>query len=135
MRSLKKLALCCALLASSALPAAYAQSNTFTYAGLAWAFSTTHPGFSTCGTLLVDATGAVGNSDNYVMHGRLSCQGGTYASTGSAYFTSGGFNMTVRLGVTHNLQCANLDPGTLGGSCLIYDNLGNQTGTAFIGLL
>lgn len=140
MRSLRKLALCCALLASAAAPGVRAATldNASTFSGLVWAFSTGHAGFSGCGTLFVDATGAVGHSDNYSIYGQLQCPtlGGTYATSGNAYFDSAGsFNMTVSLSVTHHMVCANLSASTLSGSCPIYDSLGNQTGTAFISLL
>jgi hypothetical protein len=139
MRPFKKLALCCALAAAAAASGASAQTlaSTSTYAGLVWAFSTGHPGFSGCGTLVLDATGAVGLSDNFSMYGELQCPalGGSYASSGSAFFSNAGnFNMTVSLSVTHNLVC-NVDGFSLSGSCPIFDNLGNQTGTAFISLL
>lgn len=138
MRSLRKLALSCVLMASAVAPSVPAATlnNTSTYAGLVWAFSTAQTGFSGCGTLFADATGAVGNSDNFSIYGQLQCPslGGTYATSGSAYFDSAGsFNMTVSLSVTHHMVCANLS--SLSGSCPIYDNLGNQTGTAFISLL
>lgn len=138
MRLFKTLALCCALAAPAVTNVSAATlNNTSTYAGLVWAFSTSQPGFSNCGTLILDATGAVGNSDNFGMHGELQCPGlgGSFASGGTAFFGSGGgFNMTLSLSVTHQMVCSNLG-GSLGGSCPIYDNLGNQTGTAFIALL
>jgi len=138
MRLLRTLALCCALAAPAvANVSAATLNNSFTYSGLVWAFSTSQPGFSNCGTLILDATGAVGNSDNFGMHGELQCPGlgGSFTSGGTAFFgAGGGFNMTVNLSVSHQLVCGNLD-GSLGGACAIFDNLGNQTGTAFIDFL
>ncbi|HSI49804.1 MAG TPA: hypothetical protein VLA61_16150 [Ideonella sp.] len=140
MKMIKKWVACAAVLAFTAVSStAVAQvTNTYTYAGLAWGFSSGHPGFSTCSTLFLDATGDVYNSDNYSIYGQLYCPSlnGSYASVGNAYFDSfNGFHMTIRLSVTHNLVCDNLSGNTLSGSCPIYDNLGVQTGTAFINLL
>ena len=138
MRLLKPLALCCALAGSAVASASAATlDNTLTYSGLVWAFSTGQPGFSGCGTLVLDATGAVGNSDKFGMHGQLQCPalGGSFASGGTAFFDPVGFNMTVSLSVTHQLVCGNLDIATLSGACPIFDNVGNQTGTAFISFL
>jgi hypothetical protein len=121
-------------LAVAAVPASAQIHSAYTYAGLAWGFSTGHAGFSTCGTVFIDATGDLYNSDDYSTYGRLSCTGGYYALVGNAYFDNANqFNMTLRLGVTHNLQCNNLVG--LSGQCPIYDNLGNQTGFAVINLL
>jgi hypothetical protein len=138
MQGFRKLAFVAALAAALA-PAANAQVHaTFTYPGLAWGFSTSHAGFSQCGTLTLDATGDFNNSDDYSMYGRLACPaaGGSYATVGNAYFdSSNNFHMTVTLSVTHKLVCDNLPGNTLGGSCPIYDNLGNQTGFAIINIL
>lgn len=137
MQILKKLALCAALVGASAVSAA-TLDNAYTYSGLRWAFSTSHAGFSQCDTLLLDATGAVYSSDYFSTYGRLNCSllGGSYPSSGSAYFDSfGSFNISVSLGVTHNLVCTGLSSATFSGSCPIFDNLGTQTGTAFITFL
>jgi hypothetical protein len=138
MRLLKQLALCCALAGSAvaSVPAA-TLDNTFTYTGLVWAFSTGQPGFSGCGTLVLDATGAVASSDKFGMHGQLLCPGlgGSFAAGGTSFFDPVGFNMTISLSVTHQLVCGNLNSATLSGTCSIFDNVGNQTGTAFISFL
>ena len=139
MRSMTALASCLVLAAASVVQPASAQLvPTYTYPGLTWGFSTSHAGFSSCGTLTLDATGAAGKSNYYSTYGTLYCQslGGSYASSGNAYFDSAGnFNMTVSLGVTHNLVCNNLSPSTFTGQCPIFDNVGNQTGFAVINLL
>lgn len=141
MRFIKKTVLCAALLAFAAVSGtATAQTlgGTSTYSNLAWSFSSGHPGFSTCSTLFLDATGDVTHSDNFSIYGQLYCPAlnGSYASVGSAYFDSfNSFHMTISLSVTHKLVCDNLNGSTLSGSCPIYDNLGNQTGSAVISLL
>jgi hypothetical protein len=133
MRAFRTLAMAAALLASAA---AHAQLvNTFTYPALAWTVSTSTSGLTQCSELWLDATGAVGNSDDYSVYGQLYCPslGGSYASSGNAYFDSfGNFHMTVSLGVTYQLVCDNLSGGTLSGACPIYDNLGVQQGSAVI---
>jgi hypothetical protein len=136
MRTLKKLAIMflAALLASTA---AHAQtlSNAYTYSGLTWALSTSTTGLTACNELVLDATGDVYNSDNFAVYGQLYCPslGGSYAASGNAYFDSfNNFHMTVSLGVTYQMVCDNLSGATLSGSCPIYNNLGAQTGTAFI---
>lgn len=139
-KMLRKLVAGAAMLAFTAVSTtAVAQvTNTYTYAGLAWGFSTGHAGFSTCSTLFLDATGDVYNSDNYSIYGQLYCPSlnGSYASVGNAYFDSfNGFHMTIRLSITHNLVCDNLSGNTLSGTCPIYDNQGNNTGFAVISLL
>jgi hypothetical protein len=138
MQVLKKLAVHAALVATAFAGPVAAQVPTYTFPGVTWAFSTNHAGFSACNTLFLDATGAVGNSDDFSMYGTLFCPsfGGAYANSGNAYFDSAGFfHMTISLGVSHNLVCDNLSGFTLSGSCPIYDNLGTQTGTATITLL
>lgn len=141
MKLLKKTFLCAALVAFAAVSGtatAQTLSSTSTYSNLAWSFSSGHPGFSSCSTLFLDATGDVYNSDHFSIYGQLYCpsMNGSYASVGSAYFDSfNGFHMTISLSVTHNLVCDNLSGATLSGTCPIYDNLGNQTGSAIISLL
>ncbi len=139
MKMIRKIAACAALLAFTAVSTtAVAQVNTYTYSNLAWSFSSGHPGFSTCSTLFLDATGDVYGSDNFSIYGQLYCPSlnGSYASVGNAYFDSfNGFHMTIRLSITHNLVCDNLNGNTLSGTCPIYDNQGNNTGSAVIHLL
>ena len=138
MQVLKKLAVYTALAATAFAGPVAAQVPTYTFPGVTWAFSTNHAGFSACNTLFLDATGAVGNSDDFLMYGTLFCPafGGAYANSGNAYFDSAGFfHMTIRLGTSHNLVCDNLSGNTLSGSCPIFDNFGGQTGTATITLL
>ena len=139
MRSLSALVSCLVLAGAAVVqPAAAQLASTYTYPGLTWGFSTGQSGFSSCSTLSLDATGAAGKSDYYSVYGTLYCPslGGSYANVGSAYFDSAGhFNMTISLGVTHNLVCNNLSASTFSGQCPIYDNLGSQTGFAVINLL
>ena len=138
MRLLKRLALCCALAGSAvASVSAATLDDTFTYTGLVWGFSTAQPGFSGCGTLVLDATGAVASSDRFGMHGQLQCPGlgGSFAAGGTSFFDPVGFNMTIGLSVTHQLVCGNLNSFTLSGTCSIFDNVGNRTGTASISFL
>ena len=136
MRTLKRLAaaLLAALLASTAVQA-QTLSNAYTYSGLTWAVSTGTTGLTACNELVLDATGDVYNSDNFVMAGQLYCPslGGSYAASGNAYFDSfNNFHMTVSLGVVYQIVCDNLSGSTLSGSCPVYNNLGTQSGTAFI---
>lgn len=136
--ALRNLATAAALSLAALGASAQSIHNTYTIPSLAWGFSTTHPVFSQCGTLSLDATGDIYNSDFFSMYGRLSCPalGGNYATVGSAYFDAANtFNMTMTLSVTHKMVCNNLSGSTLSGQCPIFDNLGNQTGTAFINLL
>src|SRR6476619_5322443 len=75
MKKILKRVLAVLAIAATATTGAHAQvlSNTSTYSGLTWAFSTGQPGFSTCSTLFLDASGDVANSDNFVLAGRLAC--------------------------------------------------------------
>ncbi|MDB5871981.1 MAG: hypothetical protein JWQ07_1423 [Ramlibacter sp.] len=135
MRSFKKLLLAVALFASAAL---HAQVSTYTYSGLTWGFSSTTAGLTACTQLVLDATGDVFGSDNFTVYGQLYCPslGGSYASSGNAYFDSiGGFHMTTTIGVTYQLVCDNLSGSTYSGSCPIYNNLGTQVGSAVISFL
>ena len=133
MRLLKKLAVLVVALLAASGSSAQTIGSTSTYAGLTWSVSTTMIGLTNCNQLFVAATGDVSNSSDYVVYGTLNCFDGSYFSSGNAYFdTDGSFNMSVTIGVGFNLVCANLSGATLGGSCAIYDNLGNQTGTALV---
>lgn len=138
-RRLTKLLIALAAAASTAAVPAQSLVATSTYAGLLWSFSASaNSGFSGCTQLQVDATGAVGRSDNYAMYGQLYCPslGGTYAVDGSAYFNSAGqFNITLDFGVAYKLVCNNLSGATLSGNCLVYNSAGTQTGTASISFL
>jgi hypothetical protein len=110
----------------------------YTYSGIAWAFSTTTPGISSCGTLVLDATGDVNHSDSFAVYGTLNCPslGGNYASSGTAYFDSQNlFHMTTSLSVSYQMVCDNLSGASLSGSCPIYNNVGTLVGTAFISFL
>jgi hypothetical protein len=139
MRRITKLLATLAAVASTAVASAQSLAPTSTYTGLFWSFSASSgSGFTGCNQLQMDATGAVGRSDNYAMYGQLSCPGlgGTYAVDGSAYFNSGGqFNITVDFAVSYKLVCNNLNGGTLSGNCVIYNSAGSQVGTAFINFL
>lgn len=137
MRSLAKLALSAVLLAGASLNA-QTLGNTSTYSGLTWAFSSGVAGLQSCGTLVLDATGDIQRSDNFAAYGQLFCPalGGGYASSGNAYFDStNAFHMSVRIGVAYIMVCDYLNGATLSGSCPIYDNLGNQAGSAFVSFL
>ena len=134
MRTLKKLAVAAALLATAAANA-QVLSNAYTYSGLSWAVSTSVTGIAACTDLLVDATGDVYNSDNFGVYGQFYCPslGGSYATSGNAYFDSfNNFHMTLSLGVTYQLVCDNLSGATLSGSCPVYDNLGVSVGSATV---
>jgi hypothetical protein len=133
MRLLTKLAVLVVALLSASGSSAQTFGRTSTYGGLTWSVSTNMGGFTSCNQLYVDATGDATNSNDYVIYGTLNCANGTYFSSGNAYFaTDGSFNMSVSIGVAYKLVCVNLRGATLSGSCIIYDNLGNQTGTAFV---
>lgn len=133
MRLLTKLAVLVVALLSASGSSAQTFGRTSTYGGLTWSVSTSMNGFSSCYQLFVDATGDATNSNNYVIYGTLNCANGAYFSSGNAYFaTDGSFNMSVSIGVTHKLECVNLRGAALSGTCAIYDNLGNQTGTASV---
>ncbi len=133
MRLLKKLAVVVVALLSASGSSAQTVGRTSTYSGLTWSVSTNMGGFTSCDQLFVDATGDVSNSSDYVIYGTLNCANGSYFSSGNAYFgADGSFNMSVSIGVAYKLVCVNLSGATLSGSCAIYDNLGTQTGTAFI---
>lgn len=137
MSSIKRLLLVAALLSAATLNA-QTFGNTSTFAGLTWFLSTSTPGLASCTELILDATGAVGVSSNYAAYGQVYCPslGGSYASSGVAYFDSfNGFHMTVSIGVTYQLVCDNLSGATLSGSCLVYDNLGFEAGNAFVSFL
>ncbi|MES3004379.1 MAG: hypothetical protein V4787_27050 [Pseudomonadota bacterium] len=135
MSILRKLAALAVLLACSA---AHAQiSPTSTYAGLTWGFSTGNTqGLTTCSTLVLDATGDFTYGESYLMSGRLYCPsaGGSYASSGVAYFDAAGlFHMTVSLSVSYQMVCDNLS--NFGGTCPIYNNQGSPVGSAVIAFL
>jgi hypothetical protein len=133
MRLLKKLAVLIVALLLASGSSAQTVGRTSTYSGLTWTVSTNMDGFTSCNQLFVDATGDASNSNDYVIYGTLNCANGSYFSSGNAYFgTDGSFNMSVSIGVAHKLVCVNLPGATLRGSCAIYDNLGTQTGTAFL---
>ena len=137
MSIFKKFAALFALLACAGLNA-QTLAPASTYSGLTWTFSTTTTGLTSCSDLVLDATGDVSNSDNFGIHGQLNCPslGGSYASTGTAYFDSTGkFHMTTSLSVTYQMVCDNLSGSNLSGSCPIYNNLGTPVGTAFISFL
>jgi hypothetical protein len=137
MRSFRKLALIAALCSAAALNA-QTFGNASTFAGLTWDFSSSAPGLESCTLLVLDVTGAVGASNNYSAYGQVFCPalGGSYASSGNAYFDSfSNFHMTVSMGVTYQLVCDNLSGGSLSGSCPVYDYLGNQVGSAFVSFL
>jgi hypothetical protein len=135
MSILRKLAVVAALLACSAVQAQISPAST--YAGLTWTFSTGDtPGLTGCSDLVLDATGDFSTGESYAMTGRLYCPsaGGSYASSGVAYFDAAGlFHMTTSLSVSYQLVCDNL--GGLSGSCPVYNNLGTRVGTAFITFL
>jgi len=133
MDLLKKLAVLVVALLSASGSSAQTFGSPSTYSGLTWAVSTDMGGLTSCNQLFVDATGDVYNSNDYVIYGTLNCSDGSYFSSGNAYFgTSGSFNMSVSIGVAFKLVCVGLSGATLSGSCGIYDNLGTQTGTAFV---
>lgn len=132
MRLLKKLAVLVVALLSASGSSAQTFGSASTYGGLTWTVSTTMSGFTSCNQLFVDATGDASHSNDYVIYGTLNCANGSHFSSGNAYFaTNGSFNMSVSMGVAYKLVCVNLG-ASLSGSCTIYDNLGNQTGTAFV---
>jgi hypothetical protein len=134
MRVLTKMLSALALCASALTAQAQVFGNTNTYSGLAWDFFSSQSGFTSCTTLFLDATGDFTNSSNYTMYGDLSCTGGSYLVSGSAYFDGGGgFNMQLELGISHKLLCISLPGAT--GTCTIYNNSGTQTGTAFVEFL
>lgn len=133
MSLLKKLAVLVFTFLSAS--GAYGQTvgSASTFAGLTWSVSTTMAGFASCNQLAVDFTGDFTNSYRYVVYGTLNCYGGSHFSSGNAFFSAdGSFNMSVRMGIGLNLVCANLNGATLSGPCAIYDNLGTQTGTAYV---
>ena len=133
MRLLNKLAVLAVALLSASGSSAQTLGYTSTYGGLTWTVTTNMVDFTNCNQLFVDATGDVSNSSDYVIYGTLNCSDGSYFSSGNAYFgTSGSFNMSVSVGVAFKLVCVGLNGATLSGSCGIYDNLGTQTGTAFV---
>lgn len=133
MHLLKKLAVLAVALLSTSGSSAATVGSTSTYGGLTWSVSTSMGGFTSCNQLFVDATGDASNSNDYVIYGTLNCANGSYFSSGNAFFgTDGSFNMSVSIGVAHKLVCVNLSGATLSGSCSIFDNLGTQTGTAFV---
>lgn len=133
MNLLNKLAVLVVALLSASVSSAQTIGYTSTYGGLTWTVSTNMVGFTNCNQLFVDATGDVANSYDYVIYGTLNCSDGNEFSSGNAYFSaSGSFNMSVSMGVAFRLVCVGLSGATLSGSCGIYDNLGNQTGTAIV---
>lgn len=137
MRSLRTLALIAALGFATALNA-QTLGSTSTFAGLTWTFSSGAPGLQGCTLMVLDVTGDVGASNNYSAYGQVFCPalGGSYASSGNAYFDSfSNFHLSVSLGVTYKLVCDNLSSATLSGSCPVYDYLGSQVGTAFVSFL
>jgi hypothetical protein len=108
----------------------------YTYSNLAWDFDTSHPGYSTCTTLYLDATGDPGSSNaSYTIYGTLWCPAlqGSYAVDGVAYFSGNTFNFTVDVGVSSKLVCNNLSTSTYGGSCTMYT--GGSSSSAFVALL
>ncbi len=139
MSILRKLAVFAALMVCLTAQAQRVYGYTNTYSGLTWAFSTANtPGLTSCSDLVLDATGDFADGSSYAMHGQLYCPslGGSYASSGVAYFdSSGGFHMTVSLSVSYQMVCDNLSGQTMSGSCPVYNNLGASVGTVFISLL
>ncbi len=134
MRSFRQLALIAALCSAAALNA-QTLGNASTFTGLTWTFASGTPGLDGCTLMVLDVTGDVGASNNYSAYGQVVCPGlgGSYASSGNAYFDSfGNFHMTVSVGLTYQLACDNLSSASLSGSCPIYDYSGNQVGSAFV---
>ena len=137
MRTFRKLALAAALFWAAASNA-QTLGNTSTFAGLTWDMSNTAPGLEACTQLVLDASGDIGQSNNYSTYGQLFCPalGGSYAASGNAYFDSfGNFHMTLSTATTYQVVCDDLSGASLSGSCPVYDYFGNQVGSAFLSFL
>jgi hypothetical protein len=128
------------VLAALAACAIGAHAVTFTvptvFNGVTWTYSSNVSGQGDCNQLVLDATGDMNQGFGLGLHGFLNCTNGSYAVSGTAYFsTSRNLNMTFQTGVGILLVCNGLPLSTLSGPCLAYNGNGVQLGTGAISLL
>ena len=125
------------VLAAIALHAMSAQALTVSvpsaFNGLTWAFTSNVSGQSDCTQLVLDATGDLNQGFGLGLHGFLNCASGSFAVSGTAYFTTGGsLNMTMNVGVGVVTVCNGLPSSTLSGACTSFNGVGAQLGTGSI---
>lgn len=106
------------------------------YNGLTWTFTSTAPGQTDCTQLVLDATGDLTNGFGIGLHGFLNCTSGSFAVSGTAYFTvSGQLNMTMHVGAGTIVVCNGLSGATLSGPCTIFNANGLGLGTGSIAII
>ncbi len=104
-----------------------------TYSGLQWFTSFNADGLTTCGELIVDATGDLVRSDALAVYGALNCNPGVYGVTGSVFTANDGtLNLTLLVG-GYTVSCPRISG--YAGNCTVYDGSWVVRGTGRVQLL
>jgi hypothetical protein len=104
--------------------------------GLTWTFASNVSGQTDCTQLVLDATGDLNQGFGLGLHGFLNCTSGSYAVSGTAYFTvTGQLNMTMHVGAGTIAVCNALPSATLSGPCSIFNGSGATLGAGSIAIV
>lgn len=109
-------------------------AQALVYTNLNWNFSSNAGGLQTCNNMRLDGSGNLAVSSAFVAYGVINCGSFGYGTTGSGYIGNDGtFNMTLNSASGGQMVCARLNAATMSGTCSVFNSVGAQIGTAFIG--
>lgn len=136
MTAIKKILVLAALAVHAIGAQAFTVSVPSSFNGLTWGFSSNVAGQGDCSQLVLDATGDLSLGFGLGMHGFLNCTSGSFAVSGTAYFTvNGNMNMTLHTGAGVIVVCNSLPASTLSGSCSAFNGIGTFLGTGSISFI